>query len=86
MEILRISSNSNPKSVAGAIAAVLRNNGSVEIQAIGAGAVNQAVKSIAIARAYVVANGIEPICIPAFTKIMLGDEEKTAIKLHVCSR
>ncbi len=86
METLRISSNSNPKSVAGAIAAVLRNNGTVEIQAIGAGAVNQAVKSIAIARGYVVANGIEPICIPAFTKTMLGDEEKTAIKLHVCSR
>lgn len=86
MEILKISSNSKPKSVAGAIAAVLRSSGSVEVQAIGAGAVNQAVKSVAIARGYVVANGIELVCIPAFTKIVVGDEEKTAIKLHVCSR
>lgn len=86
MEILKISSNSKPKSVAGAIAAVLRSNGGVEVQAIGAGAVNQAVKSIAIARGYVIANGIELICIPTFTKIDINEEEKTAIKLYVCSR
>jgi stage V sporulation protein S len=86
MEILRISSNSKPKSAAGAIAAELRSNGSVEVQAIGAGAVNQAVKSIAIAHEYVAADEIELICIPAFTRITVGDEEKTAIKFHVCSR
>jgi stage V sporulation protein S len=86
MEILKISSSSKPKLVAGAIAAVLRSSGSVEVQAIGAGAVNQAVKSIAIARGYVIANGIELVCIPAFTKILVGEEEKTAIKLHICSR
>lgn len=86
MEVLKISSNSKPKSVAGAIAAVLRNNGSVEVQAIGAGAVNQAVKSMAIARNYVAGNGIELVCIPAFTKIIVGDDEKTAIKFHICSR
>lgn len=86
MEILKISSNSKPKSVAGAIAAVLRSSGSVELEAIGAGAVNQAVKSIAIARGYVIANGIELVCIPAFTKIAVAEEEKTAIKLHVCPR
>lgn len=86
MEILKISSNSKPKSVAGAISAVLRANGSVEVQAIGAGAVNQAIKAIAIARGYVIANGIELVCIPTFTKINISDEEKTAIKLHVCSR
>ena len=86
MEILKISTNSKPKSVAGAIAAVLRTNGSVEVQAIGAGAVNQAIKSVAIARGYVIANGIELVCIPAFTKIIVNEEEKTAIKLHVCSR
>ena len=86
MEILKISSNSKPKSVAGAIAAVLRNSGSVEVQAIGAGAVNQAVKSVAIARGYVIANGIELVCVPSFTKIQVNDEEKTAIKLLVCAR
>jgi stage V sporulation protein S len=86
METLKISTKSKPKSVAGAIAAVLRNSGSVEVQAIGAGAVNQAVKSVAIARGYVVANGIDLICIPTFTKIEVDQEEKTAIKLLVCSR
>lgn len=86
VEILKISANSKPKSVAGAIAAVLRSNGSVEVQAIGAGAVNQAVKSIAIARGYVIANGIELVCVPAFAKIIVNEEEKTAIKMLVCSR
>lgn len=86
MEILKISANSKPKSVAGAIAAVLRTSGSVEVQAIGAGAVNQAVKSVAIARGYVVGNGIDLVCIPAFAKIIVNDEEKTAIKMLICSR
>jgi stage V sporulation protein S len=86
METLKISSTSKPKSVAGAIAAVLRNSGSVEIQAIGAGAVNQAVKSVAIARAYVVQDGIDMVCVPSFTKTSVNDEEKTAIKILVCSR
>lgn len=86
MEILKISSNSKPKSVAGAIAAVLRSAGSVEIQAIGAGAVNQAVKSIAIAKGYVEDDDIDLVCVPSFTKIDVDDEEKTAIKFHVNSR
>lgn len=86
MEVLKISSNSKPKSVAGAIAAVLRDNGGVEVQAIGAGAVNQAVKSIVVAKGYVVGNGIELICIPSFARVLVGDEEKTAIKFHICSR
>lgn len=86
MEVLKISSNSKPKSVAGAIAAVLRSDESVEIQAIGAGAVNQAVKAIAIAREYVIANEIEVVCIPTFTKITVGELERTAIALRVCPR
>lgn len=86
MEILKISATSKPKSVAGAIAAVLRTSGSVEVQAIGAGAVNQAVKSVVIARGYVIPNGIELVCIPAFAKIVVNDEERTAIKMLVCSR
>ena len=68
MEILKVSGNSQPKSVAGAIAAILRNNDNVEIQTIGAGAVNQAVKAVAIARGFVAPNGIDVVCIPAFTQ------------------
>ena len=63
MEILKVSATSQPKSVAGAMAAVLREKGAVEVQAVGAGAVNQAVKSIAIARGYVAPNGIDMVCI-----------------------
>lgn len=86
MEVLKVSANSQPKSVAGAIAAVLREKGSVEVQAVGAGAVNQSVKSIAIARGYVAPNGIDLICIPAFAKIEIDGEERTAIKFQLESR
>jgi stage V sporulation protein S len=72
--------------VAGAIAAVLREKGSVEVQAVGAGAVNQSIKSIAIARGYVAPNGIDLICIPAFAKIEIDGEERTAIKFQLESR
>jgi stage V sporulation protein S len=83
MEVLKVSANSQPKAVAGAIAAVLREQGGVEVQAVGAGAVNQAVKSISIARGYVAPNGIDMICIPAFAKIEIDGEERTAIKFQV---
>jgi len=86
MEVLKVSANSQPKSVAGAIAAVLREKGAVEVQAVGAGAVNQSVKSIAIARGYVAPNGIDLICIPAFAKIDIDGEERTAIKFQLESR
>ena len=80
MEILKVSANSQPKSVAGAIAAIARNNKKVEIETIGAGAVNQAVKSIAIARGYVAPNGIDLSCIPAFTNVSVENEDRSAIK------
>ena len=83
MEVLKVSAKSQPKSVAGAIAAVLREAGEVEVQAVGAGAVNQSVKAIAIARGYVVANGIDLICIPAFAKITIDDEERTALRFQI---
>lgn len=83
MEVLKVSAKSQPKSVAGAIAAVLREAGEVEVQAVGAGAVNQSVKAIAIARGYVVANGIDLICIPAFAKITIDDEERTAMRFQI---
>ena len=86
MEVLKVSTESAPKSVAGAIAAISRNNKSVEIQAIGAGAVNQAVKSIAIARGYVAPNGIELICVPAFSQIEVEGELKTSIKFLIEKR
>ena len=86
MEILKVSASSQPKSVAGAIAAILRNNDNVEIQTIGAGAVNQAVKAIAIARGFVAPNGIDVVCIPAFTQSEISGELKTGIKLDVIRR
>ncbi len=86
MEVLKVSSKSNPNSVAGALAGVLREKGGAEIQVIGAGALNQAVKAIAIARGFVAPSGFDLICVPAFTDIEINGEERTAIKLLVESR
>ena len=83
MEVLKVSAQSQPKSVTGAIAAVLREEGLVELQAVGAGAVNQAVKSIAVARGYVAPNGIDMVCIPAFSKVEIEGEERTAIRFQI---
>ncbi|HZK33468.1 MAG TPA: stage V sporulation protein S [Tissierellaceae bacterium] len=83
MDILKVSSKSNPNSVAGALAGVLREKGNAEIQAIGAGAINQSVKAIAIARGFVAPSGMDLICIPAFTDVLIDGEERTAIKLIV---
>ena len=80
MEILKVSSRSVPNSVAGAIAGAVRESGSVEVQAIGAGAANQAVKAIAVARGYLAPAGIDLICIPAFGQVMINDDERTAIR------
>ncbi len=86
MEVLKVGTSSTPKAVAGAIAAIARNDKTTEIQAIGAGAVNQAVKSIAIARGYVAPNGIELVCIPAFGQIEVEGELKTSIMFIVEKR
>ena len=86
MEILKVASKSNPNSVAGALAGVLRESGGAEIQVIGAGALNQAIKAIAIARGFVAPSGMDLVCIPAFTDIEIDGEERTAIKLTVESR
>lgn len=83
VEVLKVSAHSKPKSVAGALAAVLREKGSAEVQAVGAGAVNQAVKAIAITRGYVAPNGIDLVCIPAFAEIEIEGEERTAIRFIV---
>lgn len=86
MEVLKVSANSQPKSVAGALAAVLRDNNYAEIQAVGAGAVNQAVKAIAITRGFVAPNGIDLVAVPAFAEVNIDGEERTAIKFYVQPR
>jgi stage V sporulation protein S len=83
MDILKVSAKSRSTAVAGAIAGVVRESGHAEVQAIGAGAVNQAVKAVAIARGYLAEDGIEIVCMPFFTEVMIGDQERTAIKLIV---
>ena len=85
MEVLKVSSKSVPNSVAGAIAAVIREQRTVEVQAVGAGAANQAIKSIAVARGYLAPIGIVLICIPAFANIVIDGEDRTAIKL-ICEQ
>ena len=86
MEILKVSSKSNPSSVAGAIANVFKEKNTVEIQSVGAGAINQAIKAIAIARGFVAPSGKNLICTPAFSDISIDGEERTAIKLIVEAR
>jgi len=86
VEVLKVSSKSNPNAVAGALAGVVRERGYAEIQGIGAGAVNQAIKAIAIARGFVAPSGIDLVCVPAFTDILINGQERTAIKLIVGPR
>ncbi len=86
MEVLKVSSKSKPSSVAGALANAFREKRSVEVQAIGAGSLNQAVKAIAIARGYVAPTGKDLVCIPAFSDVLIEGEERTAIKLIVETR
>ncbi|KGK88481.1 MULTISPECIES: stage V sporulation protein S [unclassified Clostridium] len=86
MEILKVSSGSEPKSVAGALAAAIKERSSAELQAVGAGAVNQAIKAIAITRGFVAPNGIDLVVVPAFAEVNIEGEERTAIKFIVQQR
>ena len=86
MEVLKVSSNSKPNSVAGTLANAFRDKATVEIQAIGAGSLNQAIKAIAIARGYVAPTGKDLVCVPAFSDVIIEGEERTAIKLIVETR
>ena len=83
MDIIKVAARSRSTSVAGAVAGIVREYGRAEVQAIGAGAVNQAIKGVTIARGYLTLDGIDVICIPAFTEVYIGDEERTAIRLVV---
>ncbi len=82
-EVLKVSARSRPSAVAGAIAGVVREAGRAEVQAIGAGATNQAIKAVAIARDYLSESGIEAICVPAFIDVTIENEDRTAIRLVV---
>ncbi|GAC1541323.1 MAG: stage V sporulation protein S [Herpetosiphon sp.] len=81
--MLKVSNRSRPSAVAGAIAGVIRDVGIAEVQSIGAGATNQAVKAVAIARSYLQEEGISIVCIPSFIDVSIEDEERTAIRLLV---
>ncbi len=86
VDVLKVSSKSNPNSVAGAMAGVIRQSGSVEVQVVGAGALNQAIKAVAIARGYVEPAGIDLVCIPTFADIEIDGQSRTAIRLAVEDR
>lgn len=83
MEILKASSKSNVNSLAGAIVGNLKDNKKVEVQAVGAGAVNQTVKAIAVARGFVASSGIDLVCIPAFVSVEIEQEDRTAMKFII---
>jgi stage V sporulation protein S len=86
LETLKVSSKSNPNSVAGAMAGAVRRYGSVDVQVIGAGALNQAVKAIAIARGFLASSDIDLVCVPSFTDIEIDGEGRTALRLAVQDR
>jgi len=83
MSIIKVSARSRTASVAGAVAGVVRESGRAEVQAIGAGAVNQAIKAIAIATGYLADEDVHVVCVPAFAEVIIDDQERTAIKITV---
>ena len=86
METLRVSAKSKPNTVAGAVAGVIREQGIVELQTVGAGALNQAIKAIAIARGFLAPSGMDIVCVPSFSDILIDGAERTAIRLLVQPR
>ncbi len=83
MDIIKVSANSRTSAVAGAIAGVIREHKRAEVQAIGAGAVNQAVKAWALATGYLKADGLDVVCVPEFVEVQIEDKVRTAIKLVI---
>ena len=83
MEMIKVAANSRSTAVAGAIAGVIRERGQVDVQAIGAGAVNQAIKAVAISRGYLELDGIDVVCIPYFTEVTIEGQERTAIRMTI---
>lgn len=83
MNVIKVSARSRTASVAGAIAGVIREAGRAEVQAIGAGAVNQAVKAIAIATGYMEEEDVHVVCVPSFVEVLIDDQERTAVRILV---
>jgi stage V sporulation protein S len=83
MELIKVATGSRVVTTAGSIAGEIRKCGQAEIRAIGAGAVNQAIKSVVVARRYLVRDGVDIVCIPAFVELMICGQERTAIQLTV---
>ena len=86
MDALKVSSKSSPSSVAGAMAGVVRQHGSVEVQVVGAGALNQAIKAVAIARGYLISSGIDLMCVPTFVDVEIDGESRTGMRLLIEDR
>lgn len=83
MGFLKVSSKSSPASVAGAIAGMVKDGVSVTMQCVGAGAVNQAIKAMAIARGFLIPTGLDISCSPVFSDIVINGESRTAIRLSI---
>jgi stage V sporulation protein S len=86
MDVIKVSANSRTSAVAGAIAGVIREHKHAEVQAIGAGAVNQAIKALVLAVGYLQPDGIEIVCVPEFADVTIDDKVRTAIKLVIDPR
>ena len=86
MDIIKVSANSRTSAVAGAIAGVIREQKHAEVQAIGAGAVNQAIKAIVLATGYLKDDGLDVVCVPEFVDVEIEDKVRTAIKMSVAPR
>ena len=86
METLKVSTKSNPNSVAGAMAGAVRQAGAVEVQVVGAGALNQAIKAVAIARGFVAEAGMDLVCAPSFAEVAIDGQPRTALRLVVEDR
>ncbi len=83
MDVIKVSANSRTSAVAGAIAGVIREHKRAEVQAIGAGAVNQAIKALVLAKGYLEGDGIDVVCVPYFVDVEIEDKVRTAIKLVI---
>jgi len=83
MDMIKVSATSRTSAVAGAIAGVIREHKHAEVQAIGAGAVNQGLKALVLARGYLQGDGIDVVCMPEFVEVDIEGKERTAIKMVV---
>jgi stage V sporulation protein S len=86
MNIIKVSANSRTAAVAGAIAGIMRESRLAEVQSIGAGAINQAIKAIILAKGYLVNDGIEIVCVPEFVDVEIDGKVRTAIRLTITPR